>query len=93
MEKKILKCLRSKRFIHARVICSTLSIKERKLRTHIKSLRRQGYLILSTKDGYKLVRNPKEFDTLEKFAKSILKTINDMKRNHTKRVMPRLKFN
>ena len=91
MEKRILKILKSNNApVHARYLYKTLGIAERTLRTHIKSLRRQGYLILSNTKGYRLVKDVKEFNHLEKFAKSILKTIGDMKKNNVKRLMPRL---
>ena len=83
---KIIEVLKKRKTpISAKSLSAKLEISERTLRKRIEQLRREGHLILSSVNGYKLSESTRDFTELEKFARSILYTISKMKRQYAKR--------
>ena len=88
---EIIKILDSRKtFISGERLAEKLNISKRTLRQKIRSLRRDGYLIVSSNKGYKLAKSTREFKDLERFARSILYTIGRMKRQFAKNDMYKL---
>ena len=77
-------------FITGKRLAERVNVSERTLRTKIRNLRREGYLIVSSNKGYKLAKSTREFKDLERFARSILYTIGRMKRQFAKNNMYKL---